>query len=244
MTRPIPKRAIEFVARYEGFRAKAYLCSGNVPTIGFGHTEGVKLGQTVTRDRATLWLAEDMQIAQRKLYSVLKPEIIDELTEGQWCALLSFAFNVGAAPGWTIWKLLNARKFDQAADQLSRFINAGGVKVQGLVNRRADEFKMWHEDAPEEDVPSTFTRGVGITPPTPETRKPIWMSKTFWTGGGIAGAATVQTAATTVQGIAAPQAYHSPWIAKVVGLTAVLIVAAGVAIMVFKAIENWQAKHK
>ena len=250
MTRPIPPSAIAFVAKHEGLRLKAYLDSANVPTIGYGHTEGVKLGQTCTKAQATLWLAGDMQIAQRKLYGVLKPEIIDELTEAQWSALLSFAFNLGAKPNWTIWKLLNERKFDQAADQFSRFINAGGVKVQGLVTRRADEFKLWHSDAPGDDVPSTFTRGVGITPPTPEVRKPWFQSKTLWAGvttaaaGGTDLATKLQTGATTVQGIVAPQAYHNPWLGKVLGFASVVIVACGIAVVVFKLLEQRARTHQ
>ncbi len=241
--RSIPQIAVDFVARFEGLRTKAYLDSANIPTIGYGHIEGVKLGQSCTKPQAMRWLTEDMRIAQGKLHGVLKPEIIAELSEGQWAALLSFVFNVGAKPNWTIWKLLNDRKFDQAADQLSRFINAGGARVQGLVNRRAEEFKLWHSDAPEDDLPSNFTRGVGVTPPTPEAKKPLWKSKTLWTGGGVAGAGLVQ-GAQTVQGIVAPQAYHSPWLMKLVGLTAILIVIGGVLIVLFKALEQRAETHQ
>lgn len=242
--RAIPPLAVEFVATHEGLRTKAYLDSANIPTIGYGHIEGVKLGQTCTKAQAAAWLAQDMQIAVSKLYGVLKPEIIETcLTESQWSALLSFVFNVGAKPDWTIWKLLNAKKFDQAADQLSRFINAGGARVQGLVNRRAEEFKLWHRDAPADDVPSTFTRGVGVTPPTSEAKKPLWQSKTLWTGGGVTAAGLVN-GAQTVQGIAAPQAYHNPWLGKLVALTAVLIVIGGVLIVWFKAMEQRAETHQ
>jgi len=243
--RPIPQVAVDFVARYEGFRAKAYLCPAGVPTIGYGHTEGVQMGDTCTKAQALKWLAEDMRIAQGKLYGVLKPEIIDALTDNQWSALLSFVFNLGAAKSWTIWKLLNAREFDKAADQLSRFINAGGKKVQGLVNRRADEFKLWHTDAPatsDEKIPSTVTRGVGVTPPTPETDKPLVQSKTLWTGGVVAAGGVVQ-GAQQVQALVAPQANNHEWLQKLAGFVAVVIVVAGLAIMVFKAMEQRRRKH-
>lgn len=241
--RPIPKLAVDFVSRFEGYRSKAYLCSAGVWTLGYGHTAGVKESDICTKAEALIWLAEDMQVAARKLYGVLKPEIIDALTEEQWSALLSFAFNLGAAPGWQIWKLLNARKFDQAADQFSRFINAGGKKIPGLAARRAAEFALWHEGEGQAP-PSSVTRAVGMTPPTPEPSKSLFASKTAWLGGAVTGLGMLQGNAQTVQGIVAPQAYHNPLLGKLLGFTAVLIVGCGIAIVAFKAIENWIRTHR
>lgn len=245
--RPIPKLAVDFVSKWEGYSAKAYPdpATGGEPwTIGFGRAHGVKPGDKTTKAQALVWLAEDMQIAQQKLYGVLKPEVIDCLNDHQWSALLSFAYNVGASPSWSIWKLLNGKKFDAAADQLTRFVNANGAKMQGLVNRRADEFVLFHQgDAATEALPSSVTRGVGVTPPTPETKKPLWKSKTLWTGGGVT-AAGIVNGAQTVQGIAAPQAYHNPWLGKLVALTAVLIVIGGIAIVWFKAMEQRAETHQ
>ena len=50
------------IADFEGFRSKAYVpVDGDVPTIGFGHTEGVKLGQTVTVPEALNLLRDDVR---------------------------------------------------------------------------------------------------------------------------------------------------------------------------------------
>jgi lysozyme len=243
--RPIPQSAVEFVAAHEGIRTLAYKDSAGIPTIGYGHIEGVKMGDRCTKAQALAWLAADMQIAVRKLYGVLKPEVIDCLNDQQWSALLSFVFNVGAGKTWTIWKLLNDRKFDQAADQLSRFINAGGQKVPGLVNRRADEFKLFHSGDQNNSapVPSSVTREVGMTPPTPSAEKPLAQSKTLWAGGVVAAGGVVQ-GAQQVQALVAPQAANNEWLQKLAGFVAVVIVLAGIAIVVFKAMEQRARTHQ
>jgi len=244
--RAIPKFAVDFVADQEGVELTAYQDVVGIWTIGAGHIEGVKKGDKCTRAQALKWLAADMVIAQRKLYGVLKPEIIDCLTEQQWAALLSFVFNLGAKKDWTIWKLLNDGKFDQAADQLSRFINAGGKKVQGLVNRRADEFKLWHSGDPNSHavaVPSAVTREVGMTPPTPAAEKPLAQSKTLWAGGVVAAGGVVQ-GAQQVQALVAPQAANHEWLQKMAGFVAVVIVLAGIAIIVFKLLDQRAKVHQ
>jgi hypothetical protein len=95
--------------------------------------------------------------------------------------VLSFAFNLGAKPDWTIWKRLKARRFDDVPAEMLRFVNVtvketvDGKKVEvlkridGLVNRRNAEVALWRTGEPgasPEDVPSSFTREEP-TPPTP-----------------------------------------------------------------------------
>lgn len=236
MTRPIPKIAVDFVAAHEGLRLKAYLDSAGIPTLGYGHIEGVKMGDTCTQAQALAWLREDMHIAVRKLYSVLKPSVIDGLTTPQYAALLSFTYNLGAKASWTIWKRINAGELDRVPVELMKFVNAGGRRIKGLVNRRADECKLWSESDPDHEVPpSSVTRQPGMTPPVP-MEKPVAASKTFWTGAGVA-ASGVVAGAQQVQAIAAPQAVNSDLIAKLAGIAAVLIVAGGIAIMVFRWID-------
>jgi lysozyme len=134
MTRSIPQCAVDFTAQHEGCKLRAYQDSIGVWTIGFGHIEGVKPGQTINRSTALAYLRTDMQIAVRKLYSVLKPDVIEGLGEHQWAALLSFAFNVGCkAPKWGLWKHINAGKLDLVPVEMMKFTNAGGRRIPGLV---------------------------------------------------------------------------------------------------------------
>lgn len=243
MTRPIPKLAVDFVSRFEGYRSRAYLCSAGVATLGFGHTANVKMGDTCTKREALIWLADDMQVAVRKLYGVLKPDIIDALADEQWAALVSFAFNLGAGKSWKIWQLLNARRFDQAALEFARFNKAGGVVVKGLTARRAAEYELWHSSATDEHVPSSVTRAVGMTPPTPATDKPLVQSKTIW-AGGVTAAAGLAQGAQQVQSLVAPQAHNNELLQKLAGFVAVVIVIAGVLIVVFKALDQRRKTHQ
>lgn len=62
--------------------------------------------------------------------------------------------------------------------------------------------------------------------------------------GGTDLATKVQSGATTVQGLVAPQAYHSPFLDKLLGSVSILIVGAGIAIVVFKLLEQRARTHQ
>jgi lysozyme len=242
--RAIPRKAVTFVSKWEGFRSEAYLCPANVWTLGYGSTEGVKPGDTITKAKALTLLAKDMEVARSKLYGVLNAKVIDDLTENQWSALLSFAFNLGAGKSWTIWKRLNARQFDQVPQELAKFVNAGGRKVQGLVNRRAAEMVLWSTDEPgstDEPVPSSVTRGVGVTPPTPADPEPAVQSKTLWAGGAVAASGAVQVA-NEVQDLASPAAMSSEFIARIAMIAAIIAFVGGLAIMAFRYADKRRAR--
>lgn len=238
--RPVPPRAVELTAAHEGCRLQAYQCPAKVWTIGYGHTgPEVVEGLTITKAKAREYLAEDLRTAASRISANVKREVIDALTENQYAALLSFVFNVGANPKWTLWKRLNARQFDQVPLELIKFVNAGGKKVDGLVRRRTDEIRVWSENEPgstSEPQPSSVTRREE-TPPTPAEPKPIVQSKTIWTASSVAAVGVIQ-GATQVQAIAAPQATNHELIAKLVGLCSLVIVAAGIAIAAFKWLDH------
>lgn len=144
--RPIPDALVEHVKAEEALRLQAYRpLPHDVWTIGWGHTEGVAPGDTCTEEQARIWLKNDMDVARRRLYTVLTHAAIEGLTDNQWAALLSFAYNAGAAPGWTIWKVLNEGNLAAVPDQLRRFRYSGGRVVQGLVNRREREIALWRK---------------------------------------------------------------------------------------------------
>lgn len=193
--RTIPDVCVAFVAKWEAPggkpKLKAYLDSAGIPTLGFGHIEGVKMGDTCTAAQAFEWLRSDMSDARAKLYRKVGP-IVEELTENQYSALLSFAFNLGTGnpkkPEWQMWKLLRARSFDQIHAQFGKFVNATDpatgklVKVQGLVNRRAAESALWATDEPGTEV-IKFTSAQlrsSPTPPTPADPTPASKSLTIW----------------------------------------------------------------
>ena len=232
--RPIPEAAVAFVAKWEGFRAEAYQDIVGVWTIGHGHTRGVKAGDRVTKAQARLLLIEDLEEARGRLYGVVA-EVIADLTDNQWAALLSFVFNLGAKSSWTIWKRLKARQYEQVPGELIKFVNAGGKKVQGLVNRRTDEIRLWSMDEPgstDQHVPSATTRTIE-TPPTPADPTPPAKSATL-----IASAAAAVTAAPPMINqaiqVVQPYAAHSAWVQKGLGtlaLIAAVLAVAGLVLM-------------
>lgn len=138
-----PAVARDFIAKWEGLRLEAYRCSAGVLTIGYGHTEGVTEGMTCTKDDADRWLVEDIRKAQRGL----APYVNVRLTEGQFIALVSLAFNVGApyvahkCP--RLMRAINADDLDAAADEFLDINKANGVVIDGLTRRRKDEASLF-----------------------------------------------------------------------------------------------------
>ena len=136
-----PELAKPFIGHWEGRELTAYPCSAGVWTIGSGHTEGVKEGDTCTEEQADRWLIEDITSRQRALaHYVNKP-----VTEGQFVALTSLAFNVGVQNVLKskLLRKLNAGDFDGAAEEFLDFDLANGKKVPGLTRRRKAEYALF-----------------------------------------------------------------------------------------------------
>ena len=88
----VSKRGLEIIKKYEGCRLKAYLDPIGVPTVGYGHTSGVKLGQSITQEKAEEYLQKDVEKSEK---AVDKYNSIYHWTQNQFDALVSFAYNVG-----------------------------------------------------------------------------------------------------------------------------------------------------
>jgi len=132
----------DLIKKWEGLRLEAYLCTAGVPTIGYGHTKGVKLGDVCTEDQANQWLLEDMLEASEAIDRLVKVP----LNNNQYGALTSFVFNLG----WgnlqtsTLLKMLNEGKYLEASNQFLRWNKVKGVTSTGLSNRRAEEMKLFN----------------------------------------------------------------------------------------------------
>lgn len=126
---------------YEGYSEQAYIpVPGDVPTIGFGTTEGVKIGDTITPDRAVERAWRDIQEVETAIHQCVHVP----LSQGENDAFTSFAYNVGSQAfcSSTLVKKLNAGDYKGACEELRRWVFVKGKKVQGLVNRREKEFRM------------------------------------------------------------------------------------------------------
>lgn len=141
----ISDKGIEFIKQAEGFRAEAYRCAGGVWTIGYGHTGGVREGQRIDKERAEKLLRSDVLGVQLRL-SALLSEAEVELTQGQFDALCSFAFNLGmdALRRSTLWRKVVKNAADPAIpDEFRRWVYAGGKRLAGLEKRREGEVAIW-----------------------------------------------------------------------------------------------------
>lgn len=244
MTRPIPDRAVDFIASFEGCELKAYVDIAGVLTIGYGHTgPDVKSGMKITQARARELLKDDLQIAANRIKQRVNVGVIDELTDTQYSALLSFVYNLGANPSWTIWKVLNARNFEQVPAQIVRFnkarVNGELRVVRGLARRRTAEVDLWNEEV-SEDI-QVSGRDVE-TPPVDNTVKPLSQSRTMISGITSAtigaGAGIIQ-----VQQAIAPHAAQSDILGKVVAGLAIAAAVLAAAVVVFKWLDNKSAKN-
>lgn len=131
------KAGLEILKASEGCKLEAYLDTGRVPTIGFGHTKGVRLGQVITQAEADAFLAEDVHWAEEAVHKLVKVP----LTENQFSALVSLVFNIGLGQfaKSTMLRLLNAKEFTAAAEQFLRWTHDNGKELSGLVKRRKAE---------------------------------------------------------------------------------------------------------
>lgn len=129
------------IRQFEGCRLQAYLCPAGVPTIGIGHTRGVKLGDRCSQQQADLWLTQDLEDAAATVATLVRVP----LTQGQFDALTSFVFNLGARhlAESTLLILLNKGNYKAAADQFSRWVRADDKIQPGLVKRRAAEADLF-----------------------------------------------------------------------------------------------------
>ena len=137
------KKGLELTKNFEGCKLRAYKDIGGVWTIGYGRTIGVKEGQTCTQAQAENWLLDDLQVC----VSAINQRVHVQLTQGEFDALVDFAFNLGAHAlfGSTLWKYIEAGDFDHAAEQFPRWQHAGGKKVAGLLRRRMAEKALFEE---------------------------------------------------------------------------------------------------
>lgn len=133
---------VDLICGFEGKRLTAYDDGVGVWTIGFGTTVypngmKVKKGDTCTEAQAKAYMAHDL----KKFETAVNNAVTVPLSQNQFDALVSLAYNIGtnAFSKSTLVKKLNANDNRAAADQFDVWVNAGGKRMQGLVNRRAKE---------------------------------------------------------------------------------------------------------
>lgn len=151
--RSINKAGLELVKHFESClepfgpdKFVAYRCPAGVPTIGWGTIkypdgEPVKMGDIIDQEEADALLAWEVNLKAEGVEKLAKVP----LTDDQFSALVSFAYNVGldALKRSTLLKKLNASDIEGAAAQFKRWNKGGGRVLRGLVRRRKSEERLF-----------------------------------------------------------------------------------------------------
>lgn len=144
----VDQKGIDLITSFEGLVLTPYLCAASVPTIGFGTTRyynGVKVSMSdlpITKEKAIEYLMHDLHQFELAVDAMA----VDTVTQNQFNALVSFAYNLGsnALKGSTLLKKVNANPNDPTiAAEFAKWVNAGGKKLKGLVRRRAAEAELY-----------------------------------------------------------------------------------------------------
>ena len=138
----LSQKGLQLIKDFEGLELKAYVCPAGVLTIGYGSTGShVKKGMVITEGEAEKLLQTDLLRFEESVNNLVKVP----LTQGQYDALVSFAFNCGAGAlaESTLLRLLNGGDYKGAADQFKRWTNQG---LAGLVRRRKAEETLFLSD--------------------------------------------------------------------------------------------------
>lgn len=125
----------------EGLRLDAYRCPAGVPTIGWGHTKGVRMGQHITVQMAEDMLLEDIGPIERLLNGMRI-----NFRQEQFDALVSWIFNLGAGnfKSSTMYKrILENAGDEEITDQLIKWTYSGKQQLPGLMKRRVAEANLF-----------------------------------------------------------------------------------------------------
>lgn len=128
------------IASLEDFRGEAYVpVPGDVPTIAFGHTDGVRLGDTVTVAEGLNLLQQDVRVAE----AAVRECVVVPLYPYEFDAYTSLVYNIGrkAFCDSTLVRKLNGGDYQGACEEIKRWTYAGDRELKGLVSRRAKEYQ-------------------------------------------------------------------------------------------------------
>lgn len=129
------------LAMHEGYTDRAIIpVPGDRPTIGFGTTDGVKLGDRTTPPQALARALTDVQEFEGAIKTCVKVP----LHQHEYDAYLQLSYNIGASAfcGSTLVRLLNLEQYRAACEQILRWNMFQGKPLRGLTTRRQRERKL------------------------------------------------------------------------------------------------------
>ena len=148
--RHVTEAGLDLIRRFEGFSPTIYICPAGYPTIGYGHVvlahEQDQFATGITPAQATDLLRKDVRIAERALLRLISVP----LTDGQFDALVSFTFNLGAGAlqRSTLRRKVNHGEHESVPAELMKWVWAAGKRLPGLVRRRKAEEAVYCTRSP------------------------------------------------------------------------------------------------
>ena len=133
---------IAAVGAFEGLRTVAYRDPVGIPTICFGETRGVRMGDRATVAECKAMLGSRLLEFESGIARCLRNPAA--IPDGAWAASVSLAYNIGVG-GFcksSVRRNLDAGNVRAACDSFRRFVYARGIKLPGLVKRREAERAM------------------------------------------------------------------------------------------------------
>lgn len=183
----ISDNGLRLVKSFEGYHTRqkdgscaAYLCPAGVATIGWGCTEGVKLGMTWTEAEAEAGLRRELA----KFEAGVARCVTVDLNQNEFDALVSLSYNIGLA-GFqksSVLRKLNADDRDGAAAAFALWNKGGGRVLKGLVSRREREAALFRKPVAEPDEPFMPQRVEQSA--VPPSRKIVAVGTSAVTAGG------------------------------------------------------------
>ncbi len=138
----ISAAGLSLIREFEGFYPVPYRCPAGLWTVGYGHVLAPYESYVrITQAQAEALLRKDVRHAALSVLALVRVP----LTQGQFDALVSFAFNLGsgAFERSTLRRAVNRQAHDEVPEQLLRWVYAAGRKMPGLQRRRAAEARLY-----------------------------------------------------------------------------------------------------
>lgn len=237
---PIAMVAVAEIAHSEGLRLKAYRCPAGVWTIGWGETDGVRPGDTCTKEQADRWLCDDITDrakAVRRMCAV-------EPSENELGAMVSLAYNIGleGLRKSTAMRQHNAGNRQAAARSFGLWNKArnprtGQLEVlDGLTARRAREAALY---LTPDDAADLGTMPQAVEAESSLARSPI--SAGGATAVGLGGVTAVTQVADQVQeasGVLATVKGAALQVADFVGIPPGVLLALGLIAIGFLVMQQ------
>lgn len=186
MNQKITQGGIDLIKQFEGLALTAFRDLGGSWSIGYGHTEGVVEGSSLTAEEAELLLLEELHNVETRVSSLLKVSV----NANEFSALISLAYNIGTDgfAGSAILKRINRGDRLGAADGFDWWtdIELNGKKIEsaGLKHRRAAEKTLFLTPLAEDKAVPNLSASTSVQPLREGSprRRNFWASRSIKVG--------------------------------------------------------------